>query len=172
MKPVVKISVVVAGYVVALLLASMVVAAHVRTSGPEAQAAGGMYAFGDSLLFLGVFGAAAVIPTGAALFFLRPYPAFWNATSRLSLVVAVTSVVAACLYAFGRHAALSSPFAMWAELSVLRMLMAPLLALTFLVFTALSPSRTSRLAFLAATVMEASVIAYAAVVWLAPVLFH
>jgi hypothetical protein len=34
----------------------MAVAAHVRMSGPDAQAAGGMYAFGDSLLFVAVFG--------------------------------------------------------------------------------------------------------------------
>jgi hypothetical protein len=171
MKPVVKISVVGVGYVAAFLLASMVVAAHVRMSGPEAQAAGGMYAFGDSLLFAAVFGVAALIPTGAALFFLRPYRAFWDATAGLGLMVAVTSVVAAGLYAFGRHAAGSSPFAMWAALSVLRILIAPLLALTFLVFTALSPDRISRIAFLAATVMEASVTAYAVVVWFVPLLF-
>ena len=172
MKPVAKISVVGAGYAVAIILASLAVAVHVHMSGPDAQAAGGMYAFGDSLLFVAVFGVAALIPTGAALFFLRPYRAFWYATSGLGLLVAATSVVAVGLYAFGRHAAGSSPFAMWAAVSVLRILMAPLLALTFLVFTVLSPYRISRLAFLAATVMEASVTAYAVVVWFGPLLFN
>ncbi len=173
MKPVVKISVVGAGYVAAIILASTAVAIRVaRMSGPDAQAAGGMYAFGDSVLFVAVFGVAALIPTGAALFFLRPYRAFWYAISGLGLLVAVTSVVAAGLYAFGRHMPESSPLAIWAALSVLRILIAPLLALTFLVSTVLSPYRISRLAFLAATVMEASATAYAVVVWFVPLLFN
>jgi len=172
MKPIAKISVVAAGYVVAIILASIAVAIHIRIIGPDAQSAGGMYAFGDSVLFVAVFGVAALLPTGAALFFLRPYRGFWNAISGLGLTVAVTSVVAAGLYAFGRHAAVSSPLANWAALSVLRILMAPLLALTFLVSTALSPYRISRLAFLAATVMEASVTAYAVVVWFVPLFFN
>jgi hypothetical protein len=171
MKPVAKISLVGAGYVVAFILASAAVAIHVRTSGPDAQVAGGMYAFGDSVLFAAVFGVAALLPTGAALFFLRPYRAFWNAISGLGLIIAVTSVVAAGLYAFGRHAVEPSPLAHWAAVSVLRILIAPLLALTFLVSTALSPYRIARLAFLAATVMEAAVTAYAVVVWFVPLFF-
>lgn len=172
MKPIAKISVVGAGYVVAIILASMAVALHVLVSGPDAQAAGGMYAFGDSVLFVAVFGVAALLPTGAALFFLRPYRAFWYAISGLGLIVAVTSFVAVGLYAFGRHAAESSPFAGWAAFSVLRILVAPLLALIFLVSAALSPYRISQLALLAATVMEASVTAYAMVVWFVPLLFN
>jgi hypothetical protein len=173
MKPVVKISVVGAGYVAAIILACAAVAIRVaRLSGPDAQAAGGMYAFGDSVLFVAVFGVAALVPTGAALFFLRPYRAFWYAISGLGLIVAGTGVVAAALYAFGRHAAEPSPLAIWAALSVLRILIAPVLALTFLVATVLSPYRVSRFAFLVATVMEASVTAYAVLVWFVPLLFN
>ena len=68
------------------------------------------------------------------------------------------------------HATLS-PLATWAGLSVLRILVAPLLALTFLVCTVLSPHRSSRFAFLAASVMEAAVSAYVGFVWFVPLFF-
>ena len=42
---------VLAGYFVAFALASITVAVRIATSGPDAQASSGMYAFGDSLLF-------------------------------------------------------------------------------------------------------------------------
>jgi hypothetical protein len=62
-----------AGYVAAFLMASAAVAIRVAsTSGPDAQASSGMYAFGDALLFVAVCGVAALVPTGVALFFLRP----------------------------------------------------------------------------------------------------
>jgi hypothetical protein len=171
--PVVKLSLVAGGYIAAIIVACAAVAIRVaHTSGPDAQAASGMYAFGDALLFIAVFGVTALFPTGAALFVLRPYRGFWHVISGLALAVAVTSVVAAALFASGRHAVAPSPLATWAALSVLRILIAPLLALTFLVSALLSPDRTSRLAFLAATVMEAAVSAYAGIVWFVPLLFN
>ena len=172
MKPSLKVAVVAGGYIAALLLASAVVALRVATtSGPDAQASSGMYAFGDALLFVAVFGGCALLPTGAALFFLRPYRYFWTGLSALSLSVAVTGVTAAILFAVGRHAA-PSLLATWADFSVLRILVAPLLALTFLVCTILSPHRSPRFAFLAATVMEAAVSAYGGVVWFVPLIFQ
>jgi hypothetical protein len=66
-----KLGLVIGGYVVACLIASGVV--HVWelfTQGPTAQASSGMYAFGDLLLFIGIFGVLALIPTGLAVFFL------------------------------------------------------------------------------------------------------
>jgi hypothetical protein len=129
-----------------------------------------MYAFGDAVLFVAVFGIVALIPTGAALIFLRPYRPFWHVLSTLSLAIAVTGAAAAALYAFGRSATEPSPLAILAAVSVLRILMAPLLALVFLVFAVLSPYRTSRPGFFAATAIEAAVTAYAAVVWFVPML--
>ena len=163
-----KVAVVAGGYIVAFLVAAAAVAIRVaNTSGPEAQAAGGMYAFGDVLLFVAMFGVAALVPTGAALFFLRPYRPFWTVLSALGLAVAVTGVTAAILFAVGRDAT-PSALATWAGFSVLRILVAPLLALTFLVCTIFSPHRTARLACLAATVMEAAVSAYGGFVWFVP----
>jgi len=66
-----KVGLVIGGYVVACLIASAVVYVwELFTQGPIAQASSGMYAFGDLLLFIGVFGGLALIPTGLAGYFL------------------------------------------------------------------------------------------------------
>jgi len=171
MRPLVKVGAVAVGYVAALLVASAAVAVRLAsTSGPDAQAASGMYAAGDAFLFVAVCSVAALVPTGAALFFLRPYRPFWTVLSAVGLCVAGTGVTAAALHVIGRAAA-PSPLAALAGLSVLRILVAPLLALTFLVCSLFSPFRFPRLAFLAATGMEVAVSAYAGLVWFLPLFF-
>jgi hypothetical protein len=73
----VKAGIVVAGYVAAFLIAWAAVALHMAaTNQAEASAASGMYAFGDLILFVAVFGAVALLPTGAAAYFL------WSSRSR------------------------------------------------------------------------------------------
>jgi hypothetical protein len=168
MKPSSKVVVVAGGYMAAFLLASAVVAVRVAgTSGPDAQASSGMYAFGDALLFVAVFGVSALAPTGAALYFLRPYRRFWTGLAALGVAVAATGVVAVVLFAVGRQAA-PSPLATLAGVSVLRILVAPVLAPAFLVCTILSPQRSTRFAFLAAAVVEVVVSTYGALVWFVP----
>jgi hypothetical protein len=168
MRPFRKVAMVAGGYIAAFFVASAAVAVRVTsTGGPDALASSGMYAAGDAFLFVAVFGVSALAPTGAALFFLRPYRHLWTVLSALGLAVAFTGVSAAILFAVGRHAT-HSPLATWAGLSVLRILVAPLLALTFLVCTILSPHRPPRFAFLAATVMEVAVSAYGGFVWFVP----
>ena len=172
MKASLKIGGVAGGYIAAFLVASAAVAVRLAsTSGPDAQASSGMYAFGDALLFVAIFGVSALVPTAAALFFLRPYRHFWTVLSALGFAVAVTGVTAAILFAVGRHATLS-PLATWVNFSVLRILVAPLLAIIFLVCTILSPHRSPRFAFLAAALMEAAVSTYGGFVWFVPLLFH
>lgn len=172
MKPLFKVGVVAVGYIAAILVASAAVGIRLaNTSGPDAHASSGMYAFGDALLFVAVFAVAALVPTGAALFFLRPYRLCWTVLSVFGLGIAVTGLMAAALFAIGRHAA-PSPLATWDAVSVLRILVAPLLALMFLVCSVLSPYRFARLAFLAATVIEAAVSAYGGLVWFVPLFFH
>jgi hypothetical protein len=171
MKSSLKVALVAAGYLMALLLAIAAVILRVAaTSGPDAQASSGMYAFGDALLFVAVFGVCALVPTGAALFFLRPYRPFWNVLSALGFAVAVTGLTATILFTVGRSEK-DTALATWADLSVLRILVAPLLALTFLVCTVFSPPRLPRFAFLTATVMEAAVSAFGAATWFIPLLF-
>jgi hypothetical protein len=73
------------GYIAAFLMTSAAVAIRIAsTNGPDALASSGMYAFGGTLLFVGVFGVCALAPTGAALFFLRPYRYFWAVFSALA----------------------------------------------------------------------------------------
>jgi hypothetical protein len=147
-KSLAKIGIVAAGFVAAFLLASAVVAIRVAyTSGPDAQAESGMYAAGDAMLFVAVFGVAALVPTGAALFFLRSYRRFWTALSAVGFGIGITGLAPVVLFAIGRHALPPSPLATWAGLSVLRILVAPLLALACLVCTLLAPYRFPRLAF-------------------------
>jgi len=171
MRPLLKFGIVAAGYIAAFLIASAVVAIRLaNTNGPDAQAESGMYAFGDLMLFVAVFGIAALVPTGAALVFLRPYRRFWAVLSALGLVVAITGLAAVALFAIGRHALAPSPLATWAGLSVLRILVAPLLALASLVCTLLAPYRVPRLALLATAILEVVVSAYGCVVWFLPLL--
>ncbi len=169
-KPSWKLGVIGGGYIAALLVASAAVGIRLAfTSGPDAQASSGMYAFGDLLLFVAVFAMAALPPTGAALFFLRPYRRVWTLLSACSLGAAVTGLAAVALFAVGRSAAASLPAL--DGLLVLRILVAPLLALTFFLCAIISPYRYSRLAFLAATAMETAVSAYGGFVWFVPLLF-
>ena len=71
MKPILKVAIVAGGYLLAFLMASAAVALHAAlTSESGARDSGGMSAFGDLVLFVAVFGAVALVPTGAAFFFL------------------------------------------------------------------------------------------------------
>ncbi len=103
LKPLVKAGVVAAGYVAALVVAAAVVGIRLaHTSGPDVQASGGMYAFGDAFLFVAVFGLGALVPTAAALFFLRSYRHFWTLLCSVGLGVLVAGLTAAALFLIGR----------------------------------------------------------------------
>jgi hypothetical protein len=65
-----KFAIVAGGYVTAGLIATLVVAAHDAEAAADSVGADGMYAFGDLLLFIAVFGFVALFPTCAAIYFL------------------------------------------------------------------------------------------------------
>jgi len=66
-----KLALVFGGYVMACLVASGVVYVwQLSTQNAAAQASAGMYAGGDFILFIIMFGFLALIPTGLAVFFL------------------------------------------------------------------------------------------------------
>ena len=153
MKPWIKIALVLAGYVAAFVIASAVAAAWSAV----AQGSDGMVAFGESLLFLGVFAVAAVPATGGALFFLRPYPKFWRVLSIASLCLAATGLAAAIVFAIGRNE-MNSALGMWAAVAVLRILIAPLLVGAFALCAAFAPIRPARIAFLCAAAMDVAAI--------------
>lgn len=168
-----KIGMVLAGYLVAFLLASIAVAVHVAfTSGPIAQASSGMYAFGDALLFVAVFGIVGLLPTGLGIVFLRPYRLFWLILAGAGVVIAATGVTALALFAIGRNATPPSSLSSWAAFAVLRILPAPLFATAFLIAGILSPHRGARWTLLAVSGIEIVVCTYAGFVWLTPLLLH
>jgi hypothetical protein len=127
------------------------------TNGPDRQSAAGMFAFGDSLLFLGVFSAAAIPSTAGALFLLRTRPRFWRALAIAACLVAATALPAPVLFYLSRSS--------WGALSVLRVLVAPVLGLLWLLCALLAPSRSPRLLLLACTAAEAAAFASVAVRW-------
>jgi len=164
-----KIGSVVSGYVAAFVIASAVTAVRVAlTSGPDAAAYSGMLAFGDAFLWLNVFGICASVPTAAALYFLRPYRRFWELVGLTAVVVAATGVMSAVLYYFGRAAEGLEFLGAWAQISPLRMLIAPLLALIFLVCALVAPRGSPRIALLLAALMEMVVTGYIGLVWFVP----
>ena len=58
------------GYIAACLIASGAVYMNGLFIQDPSQASAGMSAFGDSILFIGVFGVLALIPTGLGVYFL------------------------------------------------------------------------------------------------------
>lgn len=169
MRPLAKIGLVAAGYIAALTLAIVVVMVYAAaTAGSHRLTYGGMFAFGDSLLFLGVFGVTAVVRSGTALFFPRPYRTFWNVLSGIALVVAATAVGASLTYLASQETPAYAFAIAWSPMAVLRILIAPLVTLAFLVSAVLAPSRGPRLALLIATALEGLAFFCVALIWFSP----
>lgn len=159
-----KALIVVGGYALALLTALAVTGAHVvATSGPAWQGSSGMLAFGDTALFAGVFAVTAMPATCAALFFLRPVRRFWQVASVVALALAATALPALVYYLAspGNGAGLGA----WPALALIRILLAPPLSATFFFALLFAPARPARLALLAASVIEAGVFVWVALLW-------
>ena len=155
MRPAGKAGIVVAGYGAALAVATLVVRVYIAaTSGPDRQTYGGMYAFGDSLLFLGVAGVAAIPATGTALFFLRSHRGFWRVLSAGGLATAATAILASGLFLAMRSAAGHGALPSWAMLTPLRILVAPMLAVFFVLAGLFAPTRSARICLASAAAME------------------
>jgi hypothetical protein len=167
MHTLIKAGVVLAGYAAAVVAASVALEIRLEhTQGPDVQASAGMYAFGDFLLFVAVFSSVAIVPTGLALFFLRPLGRLWAALSFVAVAIAVTGVAAMWICILGsRVANLAFPWVGLEALAVLRMFAAPLLAASFAVAVFIAPNWTSRWALVAAAVMEGAVALYTVFHW-------
>ena len=162
-----KSGAVLVGYVIAVLVASAAVDIRIaHTSGPDAQASAGMYAFGDGMLFLAVFGTLALLPSGMVFFFLRPYRLFWIMLSIVASILAASALAAASIYVSASYLAVpGSIFELGAALAVLRMLLSPLLAAFFLLSGIFSPDRMPRWTLLIAAGIEGAVAAFAVLHW-------
>ena len=158
MRKLVGLTVVVLGYVAALVAAC--VAVYIRVletqNDPAVQASAGMYAFGDFLLFVAVFGAMSLVPTALLLYFLRPYKAFWSVLSLAGLALAVIGPVAAAIIQHSQAKSLITELFWCGQVTG-----SPLLTLGFLTCTVMAPNARSRWTLLAAALIEAAVSAYA-----------
>jgi hypothetical protein len=158
-----RIGVVMAGYLVALLAAAVAVYfRQLHTQGPAAQASAGMYAFGDGLLGLAVFGFVALVPTALGLHFLRDVPRFWSIVSIAALAAAATGPVAAGLMAVasarsGGH----TPGAALPSVVALRMFAVPVLLGCDFLLALFAPAPGTRWRFLGAAALEGATVAFA-----------
>lgn len=164
LRPLNKAALVVAGYLLAILAACLVVSIHyVATDGPDRQASSGMYSFADGLLFLAVFGFASIPASCAALCFLRQVQRFWSALSFVALSIASTGLVALYAYFVRPSAIADSVLYIVVTLWPIRVLIAPLLAAAFLISGLFAPSRSARIAIFVAAALEALVFASVAI---------
>jgi hypothetical protein len=169
MKPLAKVGIVAGAYGLAFVMACVVVAVYVAaTSGPDRQTYAAMYDFGDSLLFLGVLGVATVPGTAVALFFLRPVRSFWIVLPVVAVAIASTGLAAMLVHLAQQQVAAGSALHGWSALAVLRILVAPVFVLLFLVSALVAPSRGSRMALFAACAIEATAFSWIALLWLRP----
>jgi hypothetical protein len=151
-----KAAIVLGGYVASLLAAYAAV--HVRNATLDvspADASGGMYAFGDMLLFLGVFGVCSLVPTVLALWFLRGVPRLWTILSAIAIALAAGAVISACILPLTARTA--SPPAAVAAISFVALLLmfaAPILAAAFLLSAVVAPTRRTRLMLAGAAAVE------------------
>jgi hypothetical protein len=149
-----KLGVVLAGYVATLFVACG--AAYFWTLLNPSPGSQGMQAFGDTLLFVGLFCVMSLVPTGLAFYFLRPFEKFWTVFSIASLVFAATGPFAAMTRWLNQSG--------WTTVEVLglpRVMAAPLFGLGFLTCAVIAPTRRSRWVLLAAAGIEFAVSVYA-----------
>lgn len=156
MSRVYKLGVVLGGYAAALLVAW---AAYYVLARRSQDASGGMQAFGDLLLLIGLFGVFALVPTAVGLYLLRPFEKFWTVFSIASLALAATGPVAALM--MGRFQKSSGAVSALGFFGLLRVLGAPLLGLGFLICAVIAPAKYSRWVLLAAAAIEFGVGVYA-----------
>ncbi|HQA26862.1 MAG TPA: hypothetical protein PK893_11990 [Candidatus Competibacteraceae bacterium] len=160
-----QVGVVGGGYAAALLFAGA--AFYLRQLSLDAtdQASSGMSAFGDLLLFIGLFGFLALIPTGLALYFLRPFEPFWTVASLVAVVLATTAIWAGLTVVWASN--LPNPLWGVGELiGILRLLVAPGLALVFAMAALFAPIRRPRWLLFGAAVTEGLVSLSAVAYWL------
>ena len=162
-----KFAFVIAGYLAAIVVAGVVVHLYIlATDSPDRVASGGMYAFGDSLLFLAVAGVASLPATGAALVFLRAYRPFWTALSVAGVAWAASGAFALLALLAPHATAPRSWLEMLAALSPLRALIAPLFALVFLLAGIVAPIRWSRVTLLLVAATELAVFGLVMIHWI------
>ena len=166
----IKLGIVFAGYVLAFVTSSFMTAIYDRQFSPEGnQTMGGMIAGGEMMYGSAIFVLASLVPTGLALWFLRPSRRFWSAFSSAGLWFAIVGLAAvvAMLATTGMTDGVS--LMLFVDLlSLVQMLGSPLWILSFALFAALAPAPDLRRRMLAALVIEFAIAAYGLIHFLMP----
>ena len=167
-----KAGIVVGGYFAAILIAIGVVFIYINfTSGPDRDASSGMYAFGDSLLFIAVFGVVSTIPTGLTLVFLRQSWKFWILLCVVALVVASTSLAAIAVIMSESHKFMPSA-SLWPGLSAVRLFVSPFIAASVGLSALFAPEAGFRRYLFGAAAMEGVSSVYGFFHWYALLFFR
>jgi hypothetical protein len=150
------------GFMVAFFVATGIVwLHHLVFPLPPEEASGGMAAFGDLVLFAGVFTLAAIIPTIGLLRLLNGVRAFWSVWTIVAVLLVLTGIVSGFMYVLpsltGAH-----HFPVIYSLAPLRILSAAPLAIGFALSGALAPPGTNRKVLLGCAGAEIIVFAAAA----------
>ena len=153
-----KIGIVIVGYILAGAVASAsTYIQELATRGTDAQASQGMFAFGQSILFMLVFGGLALIPTVLAFYFLRSSEKFWNGFAVLCLGFSITGIIIVIANALMNenilHIAESSADVI-SLFGVLGAFGGPILIIGYLVLAVIAPSRRPRILLLASVGLE------------------
>jgi hypothetical protein len=148
-------AIVIGGYIAAAVIAYAVLSIYIAfTASPDRDQYAAMFAFGDSLLFLGVFVVAALPATGAALYFLRPYRPFWMALSAVAIANAALAIASITTFLLKHGQTNPNDVGIGISLAVLRLLVAPAIAPILFACGIFAPARSSRLVLFAATAVE------------------
>lgn len=164
MKTLIKLGAILGGYVLAFLLAWVVLGVYVAaTDSPERQASAGMASFGDTFVLLGVFGLAALAPTAAALWALRTCRWVWVVLASVAVGVALTGLASLVAYVGWRTDTAPGVLPALAMFAPMRMLFAPLCMLLMAPAAVCAPSQSPRIALAVATLVE--IVAFAGFVF-------
>jgi hypothetical protein len=122
-----------------------------------------MTALGDSLTALAIFAVLSAPVSALALYWARPYPWFWQGALGFAIPIVATSLIAALAFLPAFRASAHT----WVMAAPLRILLAPIVGLLFLLIAIFCPRPAYRLAFLAATAIEAVVFIGVVIYWMA-----
>ena len=154
------------GLIVAFVSAWVAVDLRQRAMrGTPDYATGAMYAFGDLLFGVAVFGVVALVPLGLALYWLRPVARFWSALLSGALTFAVTGPVAVAMNHWSQGL-----MGGWDLLANARFGIMPLSALALLTCAAFAPQSRQRWSLLAAGLTDGALFAGVVVVKFLPAL--
>ena len=157
-----KLGIVLAGYVLALVVSGVAVwLEDQKFSAADNQAMGGMIAGGEMMYGGAVFVLTSLAPTGLALWFLRRNRVLWSALSVAGLAFAIIGLAAVLAIHAGRGVPAVAPLLpLAALLSAVQMFGSPLWVACFALFTVLAPARDLRRRMLVALMVELGIAAY------------